>query len=90
MLKGDGQRSGITHRADTLGNLLWVCHQAGADHVVLYPITRAAGIQVYFIVAPFLCQACTLCQFVGLAAAQLQGYWVLVGVICQKALGISM
>ena len=63
----DGDR--IAHRLDAIGNQLRLSHQAGAECALLYPLGRAAAIQVNLVVSPLLAQSGALGQVCRFAAA---------------------
>ena len=79
------QRTGLDHCLDALGHQPRMGHQAGTNHVVLYPIAGATDIQIDLGKACLLGQCRAGCQFCRIAAAQLQGQRLLLGVVTQKA-----
>ncbi len=85
-LDGDRDRYRFAHGAHGGGHLLRVAHQAGADQVVLHPIAGTADVEVDLVVAPRLGDGRAFGQLAGIAAAQLQGEWMLHLIEAQEAL----
>ena len=90
VLDGNRNFNGVLHCSDTFGDQLWLSHQASANHTVLYPITRAAAVEIHFIVAPALGNASAFRESDGITTAQLQCQWMLAGVVIQKTGFITM
>jgi len=80
----------IAHRLDALGDQGRMGHQAGADHVVLHPVTGATDVQVDLVVTGLLGEPRASSQIRRIAAAQLQGERMLGLVVMQKPLGIAV
>ncbi|MCY1436852.1 hypothetical protein D9M71_529900 [compost metagenome] len=80
----------ILHRLHAIADQRRMAHQAGADHIVLYPITRAADIEVDLVIACGLGQLGARGQVSRHAAAQLQGQRMLGLVMAQEPLGIAV
>jgi hypothetical protein len=78
------------HFAQAFRHKLRVRHQAGADHIVLYPIAWAAHIQVYLVITPLFGHAGALSELTRVAATQLKRDWMLTGVIVKMACGVAM
>ena len=87
---GDRYIDRFTHTAQAVAHQLGFCHQAGAKTAGLYPVGRAADIQVDLIVAPVFSKPAAVGQFIRVAAAQLNGNGVLAAVKFQVAFAVTM
>jgi hypothetical protein len=90
VLDGNRQAGCGHHCLHALGDFIRVRHQTGADHVILNPVAGAAHVQVHFIEAVLLGQACALCQLIGVTAPELQCQRVFFRVVPQKPRGVAM
>ncbi len=90
MLHRHRNRHRIPHRLHAIRHQCRVRHQDRADHIVLHPITRAADVQVHFIVTGSLSHTRTGGQVGRNTAAQLQREWVLGFVVTQEALVVAV
>ena len=90
VLDRDGHLHHVHHGFDAVGHQLGLVHEAGAKGTALHPLAGATAVEVDFVIAPLLTQACAMRQISWLAAAQLQGHGVLFGVEAQVARHIAM
>ncbi len=88
----DGDRNGnrLLHSSYALGYQRWMRHQAGADHAVLYPVARAAAVEVDLAIAPALTNARAFGQFLWVAAAQLQSQRLFAGAVIQQSVFVAV
>ncbi len=81
---------GVAHRFHAVGHQCGMCHQAGADQVVLHTVAGAADVEVHLVVASRLGHSRAGRQVRRHAAAQLQRQRVLGLVVAQKARSIAI
>ena len=83
VLHGHRHVDRIDHRLDAIGHELRLGHQAGAKRAALHALARAAAVQVDLVITPARANLRATRQIGRLAAAQLQGEWMLDLVITQ-------
>ena len=80
----------IDHGFDTVGHQHGLVHQAGAKGPALYAFAGAAAVQINLVVAPLRAQTGGHRQVGRLAATQLQGQRMLLGVKAQMPVDITV
>ena len=90
VLDGDHLAGSASHRRHALCDQGGFGHQTGAKATGLHPVGRAADVEVDLVVAPFLRQPRASGQVARIAAAELQGQRVLIGMVVEKPCRIAM
>ena len=86
----DRNRYRITHRVETVRDQQGLAHQAGAKAPGLHAIGRTADIEVDFVVAELLADACRLGQLVWVGTTDLQRQRMFQSIESKQALVIAM
>ena len=89
-LDGHRHRYCCLHRQITCSNPLRFRHEAGTETARLHPLGGAANIDVDFAVTGLFTETRAARHLLGIAAAELQGQWLLFRVVSQQVAAIAV
>ena len=80
----------VAHGLHAIGHRVWLAHQAGAEGPALHTLAGATAVEIDLVVAPAFGEPGPLRQVLRLAAAELQGHRVLLGVEIQMSRHVAV
>ncbi len=84
------QVHGVAHRGHAVMHQRRLSHQARTKRAALHALARAAAIQVHFVITPLLCEFGARREVCRLAAAELQGNRMFLGIEVQMPRHVAM